>query len=809
MSGEDRLADLAARIDRLSTDPARVRDRWAWAFRPVLRAMGWQATFEVKAIEALLATLRSPSPYSGGPLLRAAIEEIAANVAMAERATVLEGALPTARIAWLHRLHEIVTRAARAAGTSAASVERRAAAALDPVLAAPPLILTGPAPDAATVDLSLGSIDALLDAARSEDAFLGRRRRLLEAARKLLLDAAAALPLEPAGVEARRQHIAEQIVRIDRLEGAGIAPTVGLLHQATSAVSRGDRQRAYAALAAIDGFALARGDLVTAQRTGKAIRLLSGRRDPSDAKTRAASLSRSAVELLGEEVVLRVRAAYEAARGDFAAKDPQKRAEQSYLGAYFDDEPDLATLSAALGVDGCFEVGGPLSPVRVVEHETRLRAVSFPTPELVLLPARDIGDVPAAVIEDPRRILLALAEGRLLTRKYVREEVVSRAHTELRSEARIYLLDGSGSMLNGGSGRACGARARMRDAILVAELATLRRRFTQEGGRARVVLWYRYFDSSLGPIARVDSATSALDAISSVLRATHEGGTDIEGALLASFEQLRQAREEDPELAEAQIVLVTDGEAEVRPEVIQREREALGELSIGVSVIALGEENPSLREIVARQRARGERAFYHHLDDATLQAMAGGAIDRGPAVHLLDPFDGDRQRSAAEVASELGRDLGGLLDELGALDRKHHAEALETAAEEARALAEVGLDASSLSEGERARRELLDRDRQALEARFARWFPPPREPDPGDLPPDARDREALDQLTILLSAVAEVVADLGGSPLARRADAIEIFERLLSEARLSPARYHALLRAYPSEVREALLAVRD
>jgi hypothetical protein len=58
-----------------------------------------------------------------------------------------------------------------------------------------------------------------------------------------------------------------------------------------------------------------------------------------------------------------------------------------------------------------------------------------------------------------------------------------------------------------------------------------------------------------------------------------------------------------------------------------------------------------------------------------------------------------------------------------------------------------------------------------------------------------------------LATVVEVVSEVSGSDLGRQADAIEIIERLLPDARLSPARYLAVMRAYPRAVSPALRAV--
>jgi hypothetical protein len=61
----------------------------------------------------------------------------------------------------------------------------------------------------------------------------------------------------------------------------------------------------------------------------------------------------------------------------------------------------------------------------------------------------------------------------------------------------------------------------------------------------------------------------------------------------------------------------------------------------------------------------------------------------------------------------------------------------------------------------------------------------------------ARTNEAASEdaeaAMLLLSTVAEVASELGGSELARQADAIELLERLLPDARLTPARWQAVL----------------
>src|SRR5262249_12521917 len=143
-----------------------------------------------------------------------------------------------------------------------------------------------------------------------------------------------------------------------------------------------------------------------------------------------------------------------------------------------------------------------------------------PAPELALTPVEHVNDLPDAVIDDPRMLLLKFAEGTLLSRKYALRESVPRKRTVLTSEVRVYVLDGSGSMLLFGWG---GARARMRDAILLAELATLEKRL-RDRRLHRSVLFYRYFDTVVGPITRVDSEDGVHAAMRDVICSVRTGG---------------------------------------------------------------------------------------------------------------------------------------------------------------------------------------------------------------------------------------------------------------------------------------------
>jgi hypothetical protein len=770
------LEALAPRIEAVARGPDAVRPPLLVRLaRPLLTAVGWAPHVRVDRTRALLDGLTTEGDAQAARRLDAAVAELADNVAAVEAAVTLARRPMMAHAAWLHRVHRTLLRARDA----------DAAASVDPLALLAPLALRAddeeappadqaavrtPPPDAAAgaraVGLELAAVDHLLAAAHDERDVLARRRRMFEAARQLLLEVSAALPLAREGVRARQQHVAREVTRIDRWVAAGAASEVALPWQAREAHARGEGRRLAAVLAALD--ATSAGAVPSRRALCARARAALWRGREVDGR---ASLRRSAEEMLGGAAVEATERGYREAR---AAVYARRRA-----GARVDDETVYLrgecveeTLRAAVAAGGCFEVGAALHPARVVEERRFERTVRFPAARMELARAEDVGDLGAAMIQDPRTVLLDLAAGRLLTRRYVREEVERRTRTVLRSEARVYVLDGSTSML--------GPRARMRDALLVAELATVAARL-DDPGDLRCVLWYRYFTDTLGPEGRVGTADEARAAIASVLATTRTGGTDITRAMLASLAQVRAAREVDPALAKAQVVLVTDGEATVDEGAILDARGALGELPLGVSVVALGQENVALRELVARQRARGDRAFYHYLDDATLARIVNGGLDGDASPHA--PGD-------APLA-----ELGGLLEEVEALGRARDVNALEAQEAEAQALREAGAE-GALRQGELARDEALRRDRRALDLRFGRWFP--RAPGGAAAAPAAgtAERDDFDAARIALCTVVEVVRVVGGSPLSRRADAIEVFERLMPDAGLTPSRYHRLLDAY-------------
>lgn len=816
-----RLPALSQRIERLSLDPAAINAPLVRLARPLLNRIGWQPVIRFSVTPDLIDALKDAArkapegPERLAEILPRATDELESNVLAVERASVINRRVLLPQAAWLRRLHDLLARAWRLHEDAASHQERHLLAEADLIAVLPPLAVRHAPDDPSTpdrpgnsattplsadasplVDLQLALVDRLVEAARAEGEFLERRRRLLEGARRALLDAATAMPLEVDGVELRQRYIAAQISRLDRIEAAGVVGGVRLLHQIRQATDRGDAVRVSAGLCAAYEVACSRQDERAAELASQALRRLWGDEQPRASGHIEASLRVSADELLGPRVIEAILRGYQVARipGHFKTKWAEIRQK---VDRYLEPGAELATLRSILAVDGCFEVGGVLAPTRVEEQIRRWVAVRFPTTQLALMPAQDITDLRDAVVEDPRTLLYSLATGRLLARRFLREETTTRRRTVLQGEVRVFLLDGSGSMI--------GHRARIRDAILLAELATLAHRASEHGRQSRVALYFQYFSDTLEPAIKVDSARAALDAIEHVTATMRQGGTNLQAALLASYDQILRARAEDPDLVRAQIVLITDGEAPIDEAQIDALRAGLEGLPVGISVIALGEENEMLRALVARQRSRGERAFYHHLPDPVLRDIEAGTLDGGPALHL--PASLLQGKSAGERAEELSSTLSGLLDEMISLERQQDDHAMERSLHQTAGLEAAGLSLDTLGERERARLEELHQDRRALGARFDRWFPPLTSTTAPPTLQDDQERSRVERIAVILAAIADLL-ELGGTELSKQRDAIEVLEHLLPQASLTPAIYHATLLEHRAHLAPALSTIR-
>jgi len=755
------LDAIEARLATLWSDPEALLRSAGWFRRAWLRLAG-AGRGERFVSERLRAWAEGPPSLARwaehrDPIVR----ELEENVERLERAARVDGEAPSALLTWLFDVRRwIASMDAAQAGPS-----RHARLAVTRGLASRALL--GPIDsDDPGETLALAGVDALLAEAAQEKERLGRRRRLLEAARRVLLDAEAAAP-SPAPFAARRALVAEELLQLGRIEAAGVRAEVPVSHQL---VARLRHRRADAATACA-AIAYLRAGVVPAAVSGLASAL-------ADVE----SFDGPIPDAVGAAVERGYRRAREANERALASAGAAEALALRRRRAHLAGDAHLSLLRMALGVDGVFDVGGGLERERVEEVSPIAQLVPFPTQELQLDEATGPGDVRDAIISDPRLLLHHLATRRLLVRRYVRRGLARRHRSGVRAAVRFYLLDGSTSMR--------GARARMRDAILVAELASLVSRLERPGARIRSLLYYRYFNSAAEVTRRVASVPEALQAIEEVLGASRTGGTDIEGALLDSLELIEQNRDDDVELSRAQIVLVTDGLAAVDPAMIRGVQERLA-IPVRVSALVLGDESPALRALALEQRQAGLRVLYQHVPDARLEAWESeGQEAAWPSFR------------AAEVAPE---DVDAALDELAAISGA--ARPLDLAPEAlAEAYAEVGLEESALEEGTRAKLEASRRDLRSLRRRFDRLFPS-LEPEIARLP----DLDDVESALVIdaLGVVAEVLSLSLADELTAKSDAIAIFERLLQDRGLTPARYLEVADEHPDRVGAAIEAVRS
>ncbi len=729
------------------------------------------AELQVSALSTLIAELAPSGPAAKSlrgpglvPFFDAACRELESNVRVVRELGEARRHPPFAYVTWLWRV-SLVLDGVRRAGLLASQPAQRASLLRLPLEPLVSPLRTGPR-------LRGLAFAPLLEVASRETHQLGRRRRLLEAARRLLLETAASVPQAPGVVQAHSVAIAEQIGQLNQWQAEGIDADVDVAHQLRAAIRARDSATTTKLLSVLER--ISRGAARAPTWSGRVARVQQLLAQGSSAE-RLPSLPELTRSTFGATAAAAIQ------RGSARAL--------SESDARPNAEGDL--VRAGFSVDGAFELGRSVSPVRTLEVQRRMAEVDYPTQSMVLSPARRVSDLPNSLIGDPRLILRDFATRALLSRRYRAERTRRRAVTSRFTEARYYLLDGSASM--------AGRRGRMRDAILIAELSAMIRHLEQGTATARPVVYYRYFSKGSEPVVRSASVEDACAAIEAVLVRKSRGETDIEGALLTSFAELQQEREKDDTLKRAQLVLVSDGGASVDAQRIWQARERLGEVPIQVSVIALGNENPALRELAARERARGEEVFYHFFSDESLHRMARG-VRLAPGatgssswvtVAVKKPAESEPQspvRVQLDVAEEAWRELDELVAELGALREPPDLDGMEQAAQLGAAYEELGMSLSDVGlEAERARYEATRRDQRALTSRFERWFPESMpQPAPGAAP--CTD-ELLEVVEVSLLSVLELVSYLNGSPLQRCVDAIELLEQLLCEAGVTPWLY--------------------
>ncbi len=820
----------AERLERLLHEPEALQAWWTPVAGRVWRTFNKDLEVRHDALQALLAELEKTArhPYTTAyrqelpRLLQQADEEFEGNLTRAELWFLAHRRVDAKHITWLYRLHALLERAQRVINERAslrkAAVRQEILALYDQrYLALEPLGSLGRGSEWKP---GLLPVESLIAAAEKERDFTGRRRRLLEAAREVLLAAAheqledehkeglseeGPRPPQPSeqslaherAVQARLDHISREVALLDRLQAAGVLPDVALHHQLKQALARKEQQRLAALLSAISSQALSAGDDRTAKYSGHALDEVWGSEDRFSSDAAMHSIHNSGRETFQPEVLEALQRGVQQGLHDLQVEQqeapPERQAYITTAQAYLNDNAAEQLIAASLFVDACVDVGGTLSPHRVTEFDRVQRQVRYPTQKLLLSQAETVDDLAHSVVNDPRSILLDLAAGKLLTRRFVSEEQVAQ-HKQLQMrEARVYLLDGSSSML--------GPRARLRDAILVAELSAMIARLNNQHRTLTPTLYFRYFDTQTGPLTTVKTAEQATQAIEDVVKTVRFGGTNIQDALLTSFETLKQAQTDDPELARAQIVLITDGESRLDTQELVRKRAQLGSLPVGVSIIALGEENSRLKQFSRYQRQRGQRIFYQYIDDPTIERLVQRGGDALP-LHLPKAL-------ANRPPSE---QLAQLVEEIATALSARDLEAMDQLREEAVARSEVELTDADLSAAERARIHSLTRNQESLGAQFDRWFPAASadaELTPRALVPSETDAEKLRVVNALLESVAEVLTLVDSDGHARQWDAIELFEHLLHEERIDAVAYLRLCELYPRQLAKRLAQIRN
>ncbi|AKF10096.1 vWA domain-containing protein [Sandaracinus amylolyticus] len=729
---------LHLRIERLLRRPEEVRARVPWWSRLRARFFGVDETFRTVALEDAAARALTRDTWPGHA--SALIAELEENVALAEHRVAAGEPVASEDLMWLASLHRWIVRVEEALDRPHA-LDR-----LVRGLGRRPLdVRPGPRPPRTR------AIDALLDEAAHETARLGRRQRLLEAARRALLDGGGA-------DGTAKRIVAHELAQVRRMIASGARADIDLAHQIESAIAR--RAPVATTLAAAASYLGGHHDAHAHVHDRLA-------RPLHDAP------ASDVPDAIPPALAARIERAYDDARArlerDLELASPARALALRRRRSFVAPGAHLAAMRAMLAADARLEIGGALSQARFLAEDPRDEEVAFPAERMRLAHARSVEDLRDAVIDDPRRVVHQLASGELLVRRHLRPRRTDRARSGANAEVRLFLLDGSTSMH--------GARARMRDAVILAELAALMERL-EGGGRVQQLLYYRFFHTESEPTRRVRTLDEARRAIDDVVGVERSGGTDIERAIVDALREIEWARRHDVALTRAQIVLVSDGEATLDASAIVSLRERLG-VPTRIAIVALGGEGPSLRALAdAQRRDGGARVFYHHVSDVELEAWERGDGAPSPSYAAQEPpWD----------------EISALLPSSGVPDEDPRP--LEDA------LAELGIsdDASA------ARLDATRRDLRALEARFDRWLP--ALPSGPDTLAGADDDDDLSR-TLDAIAVLETLDTPGVPRIERMADAIAVLVRVLHALAITPARYAELIARHPARFAAPIAALR-
>ncbi|CAM4056646.1 VWA domain-containing protein [Corallococcus sp. ZKHCc1 1396] len=750
-----RLTPLRQRLDglRQPAAPGRSAPAWSWPFGrkvkgpedlslPVLVALdreldrvGIHTAADARLLLALGAQRGRAGVLAQGLAGRAAqaleeFEEALRRVEKAHRA----GALPAGALTSLDRGFVRLARAVKVADLFGRPLEPLEEEAPFEIFERPP----EPDRQRPPVSARLAIAELLATRARENVIDLVQKRRDLDLAHELLLrlgtDADRARSL------ALRNDVAEARERVRE-----VPPTRSLeaLVRGVRETAHKDPRGAYRSLQGLYERALEAGDAELASRARGALTPLL---PPEPRLTRMVeeAEAQSLVRWLGE--------------ADDAAEDGDGQEEDApderLADLAFSLQPEqLATFDLAAGCARFFDVEDSLTEEIVESNAAAARAVPrqvpYPTQTMSFSTTGSLDEIHQFVITDPRRILQDLAAHRQLVRTYLDDAPPPKPRKVKRTAVRVYVCDASGSMH--------GARARFRDALIIAELNNLRVKARRD--EAFDPLYFSFFNDVPTELARVDTAAEATRQIEKLFRdSPAEGQTDISLALLSAFDSIRAAQGRDPYLARATVVLITDGEDRVDLDLIRRTRAPMGALDIALSFISLGEENADLKSLVLEQRAAGGRAFYHPLSDEEI---------RWARTEFDTPW-----------RTLLPRDVPATLEALEALGP--HLDALEAVA--AGRVPQAGV---------------------AVEASFDALFPAAQAPSPGV---EAAGADLAARVADILEAVGEA-ASL--APTDRRAtESVVLLQHLLSVYGLTPARYLSVLSGGAPPVVAALERVR-
>lgn len=568
-----------------------------------------------------------------------------------------------------------------------------------------------------------------------------RKRRDLDAAHEILLRL---------GSEVERDRVRTLRARVAAARAGvrGHQATGGQDMQALSArLAAGDAAGLWSRAASLYDDAAHSGDAALMSASRRVLAALEPGLDQGHARALERDPARRLLGAVGEEGVL---AAYlSESYGELDGRAGGGRDPLLELALDLDEEK-WTTFELGVGVGSFFDVEEvtdevddevePVGPAPMVP-------APHPTPWMTIEQTSRIEELPNFIISDPRLVLYDLAAGRQLARSWLLP--ATPPARKKRGAVRVYVCDASGSMR--------GARARFRDAVLIAELNNLSVR--EARGEPRTPIYYSFFNEFPTELARVDSSDEAMRVVRQLFRRSPaEGQTDITYALESAFLAIRDARGRDPDLGRATVVLITDGEDHVDLERIREARAPVGELEITLNFISLGRENRDLKQLVIEQREAGRRAFYYHLGD----------------------------REVSGVRSDFDAGQGRLLP----------ARPLVTMSSEHAALKEAVDALVALAESRRVEPQ------QALPAsRFPLYFPDPKPAPPGRLAHAAAERAAD-----LLQAVAETVRLAPAEQ--RPAEAVLLLEHLLKVYGWKPTAWVEAIERIDARGRQALQEIR-